>query len=153
MISKKFLFYACVTIVGFVGVFTFLSTVDNMKTKINESASKARAEALLIQEEHKAARQKLKNELDATSRELSRISEIHSELYVDCMWKTDHNKLLCLSNLKNVTDNQTFEAIKGKVLNLNQVNEGDSNTSDATYDAILSKLTDGNATEDKPIGF
>ncbi|HDI3136603.1 TPA: hypothetical protein PMB18_001581 [Vibrio cholerae] len=128
MINKKLiLFYACVTIVGFVGVFTFLSTVNNMKTKINESTSKAREEALLIQEEYKAARQKLKNELDATSIELSRISEIHSELYVDCMWKTDHNKLLCLSNLKNLTDTETFEAMKGKVLNLNQVNEGDSN--------------------------
>ncbi|MDX5049981.1 hypothetical protein [Vibrio cholerae] len=125
--KKLFLFYACVIIVIFVGVFTLFSTAYNMKTKINESVSKARAEALLIQEEHKAARQKLKNELDATSIELSRISEIHSELYVDCMWKTDHNKLLCLSNLKNLTDTETFEAMKGKVLNLNQINEGDSN--------------------------
>ncbi|EOX4130006.1 hypothetical protein ACPF4J_003148 [Vibrio cholerae] len=108
MINKKlFLFYACVIIVIFVGFFAFFSTANNMRTKINESASKARAEALLMQEEHekhKAARQKLKNELDATSIELSRISEIHSELYVDCMWKTDHNKLLCLSNLKNLTE-------------------------------------------------
>ncbi|WP_119564945.1 hypothetical protein [Vibrio cholerae] len=125
--KKLFLFYACVIIVIFVGFFTLFSTAYNMKTKINESVSKVRAEALLIQEEHKAARQKLKNELDATSRELSRISEIHSELYVDCMWKTDHNKLLCLSNLKNLTDTETFEAMKGKVLNLNQINEGDSN--------------------------
>lgn len=128
MINKKlFLFYTCVIIVIFVGVFTLFSTAYNMKTKINESVSKARAEALLIQDEHKAARQKLKNELDATSIELSRISEIHSELYVDCMWKTDHNKLLCLSNLKNLTDTETFEVMKGKVLNLNQINEGDSN--------------------------
>lgn len=130
MISKKNLFYACVIIVIFVCFFVFFSTANKMRTKINESASKARAEALLIQEEHeqhKAARQKLKNELDATSIELSRISEIHSELYVDCMWKTDHNKLLCLSNLKNLTDTETFEAMKGKVLNLNQINEGDSN--------------------------
>ncbi|EOW9160863.1 TPA: hypothetical protein JFP82_002173 [Vibrio cholerae O1] len=125
--KKLFLFYACVIIVIFVGVFTLFSTAYNMKTKINESVSKARAEALLIQEEHKAARQKLENELDATSIELSRISEIHSELYVDCMWKTDHNKLLCLSNLKDLTDTETFEAMKGKVLNLNQINEGDSN--------------------------
>ncbi|HBN6882370.1 TPA: hypothetical protein L3306_003294, partial [Vibrio cholerae] len=124
--KKLFLFYACVIIVIFVGVFTLFSTAYNMKTKINESVSKARAEALLIQEEHKAARQKLENELDATSIELSRISEIHSELYVDCMWKTDHNKLLCLSNLKDLTDTETFEAMKGKVLNLNQINEGDS---------------------------
>ncbi|MFU7504042.1 hypothetical protein ACA544_02570 [Vibrio cholerae] len=49
-------------------------------------------------------------------------------LFEQCLTQSNGNKLQCLSYLK-------------------------ATTSDATYDAILSKLTDGNATEDKPIGF
>ncbi|HAU9839370.1 TPA: hypothetical protein JFP82_002174 [Vibrio cholerae O1] len=49
-------------------------------------------------------------------------------LFEQCLTRSNGNKLQCLSYLK-------------------------ATTSDATYDAILSKLTDGNATEDKPIGF
>ncbi|EGQ8013278.1 hypothetical protein HFM15_001547 [Vibrio cholerae] len=49
-------------------------------------------------------------------------------LFEQCLTQSNGNKLQCLSYLKTTT-------------------------SDATYDAILSKLADGNATEDKPIGF
>ncbi|MEB5526648.1 hypothetical protein GOP96_06305 [Vibrio cholerae] len=52
----------------------------------------------------------------------------YSALFEQCLTQSNGNKLQCLSYLK-------------------------ATTSDATYDAILSKLAGGNATEDKPIGF
>ncbi|HAS5778558.1 TPA: hypothetical protein I7E95_002516 [Vibrio cholerae] len=107
-ISFKFLLFI-LFLLALGGIYTFFTTLDSLRNKGNDLKS----EALIT--------------LNATSAELSKISEGLSELYVDCMWKTDHNKLLCLSNLKNLTDTETFEAMKGKVLNLNEVNEGESN--------------------------